>query len=226
MSVHRGRIVRAGHPMTALTIACAQTEPATPEAATRLPRGRVVDRERVEAARASALVLEQAREQATRIVEQARAEGARIVEQARAEGLERASSELAGAWLSLHRREADEDRAALDRGVELGRLMAERLIGESLRLEPSTIALLAREAMHQLWRARAVVIHAHPSDTAALQDHLATFGMPPERLRIEPDPELKPGNLRFRSELGELDADLAPQLDRLAEALRRELGAS
>jgi len=170
--------------------------------------------------------LASARAQAEQLVREANEERDRIKEQAHREGLEQAKAELAAAWLVVQRREADEDRAGLDRSVELGRLLAERMIGESLRMHPDTVAALAREAMHQLWRARAVVIHAHPSDVPSLQEHLATFGIPPERIRLESDPERQRGNLRFESDLGELDGALAPQLDRLAEALRRGLVSS
>jgi flagellar biosynthesis/type III secretory pathway protein FliH len=41
--------------------------------------------------------------------------------------------------------------------------------------------------------------------------------------QISPDPARPRGSLRFETEIGTLDADVAPQLDRLAERLREAL---
>jgi flagellar biosynthesis/type III secretory pathway protein FliH len=70
-----------------------------------------------------------------------------------------------------------------------------------------------------------VVIHAHPDDVPALERHVSTFGMPPERVTITADPGRMRGSLCFKSDFGELDGELGPQLDRLADAIRQELGA-
>jgi flagellar biosynthesis/type III secretory pathway protein FliH len=224
MTMGRGRIVRNGHPMESLTLASAQTQPATPES-DRIGRGHIVRRERVEVAQEAARVLSAARAQAATLIRTAEQEAERIRGEARAKGLEEGSAQLAASWLAFQKREAQTDQAALDRSVTIGRLLAERLIGESLRLDPDLVAEIAREAMLHLWRSRRVTIHAHPDDVAALERQCATFGMPPERIVIVPDGERSPGSLRFTSDFGELDGELGPQLDRLAEAIRQELGA-
>jgi len=226
MTMGRGRIVRNGHPMESLTLASAQTLPATPEAADRIGRGHVVRRERVEVAQEAARELSAAREQAATLIRTAEQEAQRIRGEARTQGLEEGSARLAASWLAFQQREAQADQATLDRSVTIGRLLAERLIGESLRLDPDLVTGIAREAMLHLWRSRRVTIHANPDDVAALERHCATFGMPPERIVVVPDAERSRGCLRFKSDFGELDGELGPQLDRLAEAIRQELGAS
>ncbi|MFW5740919.1 MAG: FliH/SctL family protein [Myxococcota bacterium] len=226
MSIRPGRILRRGEPMQALTLGCAETQPASVDAARRAERGRVIRRERVEIAQRAAELLDDARRQAADCIHEAEQEAERIRQGARKEGLEQGSAELAASWLEFHRRETEADQAALDRSITIGRLLAERLIGESLRLDADVVAGMAREAMHQLWRSRKVSIYAHPDDVAALERHVATFGMPPERILIVPDPARTRGSLRFTSDFGELDGALGPQLDRLAEAIRQELGAS
>lgn len=221
----RGRIVRGGQAMSELTVACGPTMPSTLAAAEGMDRGRIVRRERVEVAREAAQVLALARQQASELEHEARARAEAILRGAEQEGLERGAAKLATAWMRVHQAEAKADQAALDRSITIGRLLAERLIGETLRIDPERVADLAREAMHHLWRSRRVAIHAHPDDVAALQRHVATFGMPPERIAVMADPSRQRGSLRFTSDFGELDGEIGPQLDRLAEAIRQELGA-
>lgn len=210
--------------MQGLTLACADTQPASIQAARAVERARIVRRERVEIAREAARLLEDAKRQAAHALRQAEQEAAAIREKAEAEGLQQGAARLAARWLDLQRREADADREALERSVTIGRLLAERLIGESLRLDPDVVAGIAREAMHHLWRSRRVSIYAHPDDVEALERHIATFGMPPERVLVVPDESRERGSLRFTSDFGELDGAVGPQLDRLADAVRQELG--
>jgi flagellar biosynthesis/type III secretory pathway protein FliH len=127
--------------------------------------------------------------------------------------------------LRLEQREAAVDEASLERSVAIARLLAERLLGTALRLDADVVADMAREAMVHLWRSRRVIIHAHPEDVPSLERHVTTYGMPPERIQIQPDPDRKRGCLRFVSDFGELDGDIGPQLDRLVDVIRQELGA-
>ena len=220
----RGRILRQGQPMHALTLACAETQPASIQAV-QMAQGRIVRRERLEIAQQAACLLDDAKREAERILSQAESEAAKVRDNARAEGIEQGAAQLASHWLDLERREADADRDALERSITIGRLLAERVIGESLHLDPDAVAGIAREAMHHLWRSRRVTIYAHPEDVAALERHIATFGMPPERILIAPDEGRERGSLRFVSDFGELDGAIGPQLDRLADTIRQELGA-
>ncbi len=224
MTLRQGSIVRNGQAMTSLTLATAQTESVSPSTSV-VPRGRIVSRERVQAAEQASELLALARERAAQIIDQAEAEAAGIRSEAQKKGVEEGAAKLASAWLVFNKREADADIRALDRSLAIGRLLAERLIGDSLLLDPNIVAGLAREAMHHLWRSKKVTIHAHPTDAVALSRNVATFGMPSERIVIAEDTSRERGSLRFTSEFGELDGELGPQLDRLVEAIRQDLRA-
>ena len=67
-------------------------------------------------------------------------------------------------------------------------------------------------------------IEAHVDDVAALETMLASLG--DGIFSIEPSSELTRGSLFIHTELGGVDARLAPQLARLAEALRDALRGS
>jgi flagellar biosynthesis/type III secretory pathway protein FliH len=165
--------------------------------------------------------VQRAQAQAEAILQQANSERDRIVAQARQQGLQEASATVAAAWLALRHRQEQADRDAQERVIAMARILAERLLGEALRLEPATVVALARQALQSLRRARQVVIEAHPDDVPVLQDHLASLQLNAEVARVVPDASRARGCLRVVSDLGVLEADLAPQLDRLVEALRQ-----
>jgi flagellar biosynthesis/type III secretory pathway protein FliH len=173
------------------------------------------------AARARDLVA-RAEQQAAAIVERARAEAQALrehaVQAAQAEGAARLAADL----LALQARDDSADVRALDRSVELARLLAERLLGEALVLDPTRIEAIARRALVEASGARRIRILAHPSDAPALERALGG-GRLQHVVEILADGERARGSLRFESEIGILDADLAPQLDRLAARLRQAL---
>ena len=217
----RGRIVRNGTPMDELRIASSSHAPDRAAVA----RGRIVRRERLEAARESERLLAHAQQQADKLTSEAQQEAEQIRLNAEKQGVELATAKLAAAWLRFETQKATFDEASLDRSIEIARVLAERLLGKSLQLHPDTVVDLAKEAMTQLWRSRHITMHAHPDDVVALEDHIDAFGMPPEQIQIVADRNRKRGCLRFVSDFGEIDGDLGLQLDRLAEAIQQSLGA-
>ncbi len=100
-------------------------------------------------------------------------------------------------------------------------LLAERLIGEAIRVEPARIAELASAALQETRGGRTVRIEANPDDVAALAT--AAFGSVEHVADIQPDPTLPRGSLIVHTDLGRIDARLEPQLARLAVALREAL---
>src|SRR5688500_5776802 len=110
----------------------------------------------------------------------AHAEAERIREDAKRDAAREAREEevarLAATFLALRR--ADEERAErdLDRAVELAKILAERLVGEGLKIEPERIAALAANALAETRGARNVRIDAHPDDVTPLREALAAVG--------------------------------------------------
>lgn len=166
----------------------------------------------------------EARAEAARIIAAAQKEAAAVVASAAAtaanEAREQEIARLAASFLALRDEEARRPERELDRIVELAVVLAERLVGEALRVEPSRIAELAASAIHEARGALRVRIDASPEDVDALVRALGDIGQSAD---IQPDPALQRGSLIVHTNLGRVDARLAPQLARLAAALREAL---
>jgi flagellar biosynthesis/type III secretory pathway protein FliH len=167
-------------------------------------------------------ILERAQESAERLLAAARSEAAALRARIAEEGHAEAAATFAARSLALAERERSLDERGLDRLVDLARLLAERLLGETLRLDPTRITALARQALTEAQGARRIEIAAHPEDAPLLAKELELSGVE-QSVRIVPDPARARGHLRFDTELGSLDAELGPQLDRLAKRLRAAL---
>jgi flagellar biosynthesis/type III secretory pathway protein FliH len=184
------------------------TRPPTPTV-TSLPMGRRIARD-----------VMAAHDEAERIREAARQDAGRIADEARAQAREDEIARLAATFLAL--KKADEDRAErdLERTVEIAKILAERLVGEGLAIEPGRIAALAANALTETRGARSVRIDAHPDDVASLREALTAVG---HSATVNADATLSRGSLVVHTDLGSIDAQLRPQLDRLAKALREAM---
>lgn len=195
MTLARARIIKATEAVTAV--------PASPgpRLARRVPRA----------------VME-AKAEAEKIIADAEARAVAAVERASAEAREREIAKLAAQALAM--READDKRAERDlaRTIEVATILAERLIGEALRVEPARIAELATSALEQTRGAKKVRVDAHPADVEPLRAVLGELGQIAD---VQPDDTLDRGSLVVHTDLGRVDARLRPQLDRLAEVLKK-----
>jgi flagellar biosynthesis/type III secretory pathway protein FliH len=213
MSLPSGRILRA--PLEARAVRM-------PHAA-ELPLGRRLSRAEVEAAERAALVMEAATRRASALLSDAqhRADEIRAgaVEEGRAQGL----AETTALSMALRKREIHSTELALDRVVELARLLAERLLGHALQVNRAEIVGLASQVLAEAGGARRIELHANPDDVPLLQG--ATVGFDPDgRVHaVIADESLARGDLRLNTELGMIDARLGPELARLAERLREAL---
>jgi hypothetical protein len=89
-----------------------------------------------------------------------------------------------------------------------------------LALDPTRIASLARAIFAEARGARRAKVDAHPSDASVLREPLTTAGLDVQSIEIREDPTLARGELRLQTDLGNIDARLAPRFERLAAALR------
>jgi flagellar biosynthesis/type III secretory pathway protein FliH len=188
-----------------------------------LPLGRVAPRALVDASAAAERLLAKARVEARELLGAAERQAADLKLRAEAEARAEAAAKLAAHALSLATHEAKADERALERSVALARLLAERLLGASLAVAPEQVVALARQALSEARGARRLSIVAHPEDAQLLSDALPSLGVAVETVRVSPDSTRKRGSLRIETDIGVLDADLAPQLDRLALRLRESL---
>ena len=184
-------------------------------------RGRVA-REEVEARVTAERVLREARAAAEAIVAEARACTTGAVARAAQEAREEADAQLTARWLALRQREQAAMQRDPDRVVAVAVVLAERLLGASLALDPARIADLARAVLGEARGARRAVIEAHPLDAIELRQ-LLTDALDLQSIEVRSDEALARGELRLHTDLGTIDARLAPRFERLAAALRDAL---
>ena len=216
MSVERARVIKANAGANVNAGANANANVTRADGfARRVPRAVVEGH--AEAAR----IVAEARALAEAIVGEAAAAASSVAEVAAREAREteiaRVTAEVIAVRAGAERRAERE----LDRTLELAVLLAERLIGEAIAVEPARVAALAQGAFKETRGARQMRIEVCPADVAALQEALAALG--DGVATLEPSPELARGSLIVHTELGRVDARLTPQLSRLAEALREVL---
>jgi flagellar biosynthesis/type III secretory pathway protein FliH len=188
-----------------------------------LPFGRVAPKSLLDAKAEASRLVEAAKARAHELISAAERKAADLRLVAEAEARAEAAAKLAAHALALATHEAKADERALERTVALARLLAERLLGASLALAPEQVIALARQALSEARGARRLSLVAHPEDAQLLSGSLPSLGVAVETVRVTADPARARGSLRIETDVGVLDADLAPQLDRLALRLRETL---
>ena len=216
MKLEVGRVVKAEALSGAITVTLDVADKT-------LPRGQLVRRDVLEAADRAERLISAAEERATRIVNDAERAAAELRLLAEAEGRADAAAKVAARAIALRHHEARAEERELSRSVELARLLAERLLGESLRVAPEQVIALARQALAEARGARRITVVAHPEDAVILLHSLPALGLDPSTAQVRADPARTRGNLRIETEIGVLDAELSPQLERLSLKLRESL---
>jgi flagellar biosynthesis/type III secretory pathway protein FliH len=168
-------------------------------------------------------LIQSAREEAQHILVQARAAADDLILQQQARARADALCLVVGEALELRKRQEELGKSVLDRSIGFAQLLAERLLGAELELDPERIRLLARQALKEAAGARQAVIIAHPRDAAELKTGLFGLGGMLDSIGIEEDGKLGRGQLRVETELGVIEADLKGQLERLAVQLKKLL---
>jgi flagellar biosynthesis/type III secretory pathway protein FliH len=185
--------------------------------------GRRVPRDVVEASDRAKRILADAEARANTLLEAAARSAGDVRIRAEAEGRAEGVAQVSAAALRLNANEAAFDERNLDRSIELAKILAERMLGHALAIDPTVAASLARQALTEARGARRVRIFAHPDDVTALEQERTTLGLPENAVVIFSDAERQRGDLRLETEIGVLDASLAPGLERLAKKLREAL---
>jgi flagellar biosynthesis/type III secretory pathway protein FliH len=217
MTLRRGRVIRAE--------AAAEGRPVLLAGPSEAQRARLT-REEVEAHQNADRIVHIALTRADAILAGARAEAEKAAREAARAAAEGEQAKLAAAWLAMRAAEAKRDERDLERAVTLATVLAERLVGRALALDPTVVASLAREALGEARGARRVRLEAHPDDVAQLRAELAAAGLgTPSGVAVDviANDALARGDLTVHTELGTLDARLQPRLERLAAALRDAL---
>jgi flagellar biosynthesis/type III secretory pathway protein FliH len=188
--------------------------------AVREAAGRRVTKQWVDANDLAADKIADAEARARVILEDAERAARQARERALDEGRNAATAELVGAWARLRAEEAARDEKNLDRVVDLARVLAERVLAESLRLDPGTVLAIARQVLASARQARRISLRAHPEDAEILRREIDSLGLEHTVVEIHADQGRPRGALFLDTDLGILDANLTLQLDRLTRALR------
>lgn len=215
--IARGRVLSGAEAQGAEPVPRAEVTPHG------LPFGRVAPKHLLDASAAAERLVKDAQSKARDLLAAAERQAADLRLRVEAEARAEAAAKLAAHALALATHEARSDERALERTVALARLLAERLLGASLALAPEQVVSLARQALSEARGARRLNLVAHPADAELLSRSLPSLGVASETVRISEDATRARGSLRIETDVGVLDADLAPQLDRLALRLRETL---
>jgi flagellar biosynthesis/type III secretory pathway protein FliH len=215
MTLARGRIIKAEE--STQSYAPLMQQQTTVEPRTRVIRAEVLAaQEQAERLLAAA---ERAAQQRLEAAEQAAAQAkAEAAQRGYEDGLARAAAEV----VALVAAEQAEQARSLDRVTALAKLLAERLIGHSLKLDESIIEDMARVLLLEVRGARRVTIATHPDDVQLLERTLV-HANPLIELRVEANSALRRGDFRLTTDLGSLEGSLGARLELLATKLRQGL---
>jgi flagellar biosynthesis/type III secretory pathway protein FliH len=139
--------------------------------------------------------------------------------QARADGRAAGYAELTAMLLRQKAHEAEVESGTLGRVSTVATLLAERIIGQAVALDPTLLGSMALTALDEVRGARQIQIHVHPADEPHVTPQLAALRMPSASVSVMCDPKLAQGQLRITTDNGAFEADLGQRLDLLREAL-------
>jgi flagellar biosynthesis/type III secretory pathway protein FliH len=208
----RARIVRASEATGARSLRPIALGPTTAQ-------WRRIAREELAARLAAERIVQEANAQAEVISAQARDGASIAAENAMREAQEQAEAKMAARWLALQRREEEQLERDMERMIAVATVLAERLVMAALDLRPELVLNLARSVIAEARGARRIAIEAHPLDVETLREHLAGAGFGAPSAEIKPNEALARGELRLQTDIGTIDAKLAPRLERLAAVL-------
>jgi flagellar biosynthesis/type III secretory pathway protein FliH len=184
---------------------------------------RRIAREELEARVAGERIVQEARSRAEAIALEARDHAVSSTAQAARDARQHAEASVAAQWLALRQDEGKRLERDRDRIIAVAVVLAERLLGVALELDPARIVDLARAVIAEARGARRIAIEAHPLDADALRRHLEVARLDVQSVEVRDNGALARGELRLQTDVGAIDAKLAPRLDRLAAALRDAL---
>ncbi|MBM3324450.1 MAG: hypothetical protein FJY66_02150, partial [Calditrichaeota bacterium] len=111
--------------------------------------------------------------------------------------------------------------------LELGFMIAKKILGEEITTRPDAIVGVVRQALRKVLNTDSVTLRVHPEDGKVLEEarqRLFAEGTVPMPLELKPDSSVARGGCIIETESGFLDAGLESQLDRLRDLLTENNG--
>jgi flagellar assembly protein FliH len=212
VSIIRGRVIKAASQQTHIV----QSSELLAEPSKEVTR--IVPAFRVRALEEGNAILAKAKSEAAALMKQAERDVQGLRERLAGESIEQARASLSAEILAFAERQAGQEEASVDRVVELSLLVAERVLGEAIKVDKSHIRALAQQALAAAQGAEEVRIEAHPDDVPELEQMVRELSH--LRANVVLTQELSRGSIVLRTNLGTVDARLVTQLSLLRAALR------
>ena len=189
---------------------------------------RVVKGEVYEAGREARDIVERAEEQAKQIIAAAERQSASITEQARQEGIAKGLAEWNAILARTAERAAELENSWEEKMLRLSVKVAEKILGEELRIAPSGIAAIVRQVLAGTRCGRQITIQVNEADVQEVRQHIDSLkqvGVITE-IAVVSSPSVSRGGCIVQSELGVIDARLETQLKCLEDILLRGVSQS
>jgi len=189
-----------------------------------LPSPKVLKREVYEASLDAKDLVAQAQERAKQILEQAERECDAIRERAKDEGRQSGLAEWNQILAKTEERAATLTKSWEENMVRLSVRVAEKIIGEQIKLQPESIVSMVSEALKGARPARRLAIQVNQEDVPYVRaqiDRLKDSASLGSQIEVVPSANLRRGGCVIDSELGIVDARLETQLKCLEEVLVR-----
>ena len=188
---------------------------------------KVLKREVFEKAQEARDVVSVAQERARQILEEAQREKAAIREQAREEGKAEGLAEWNRILVDTSRRAEELTKSWEETMLRLSVRVAEKIVGEQLRLHPDSIVEIVREVLKNVRPGKRLMIQVNPSEAARVRARMDRLkeGLGMSEIEIVAASSVPAGGCMIDSELGIIDARLETQLKCLEEILVRGISA-
>lgn len=178
-------------------------------------------------------ITENANQEAQKAIEAAQLQAVEIQEQARSaghqtgyqEGLDKAQQEtreqLAAALALVAQAEVERTERIISSEPELLKLavaIAEKIIGQELKFDPSRQLEIAREALAQTPNVQSITIRVHPDDYQTVSENssiLQAAFNEPKPVHFEEDPSIMTGSCFIETNHGNIDSRIKSQLEKI-----------
>ena len=185
----------------------------------------VMSGEEVRAKSTAQEIIQRAQEEAALIRSQAEEFRQKGYEDGYAEGTNVSKAEWSETILRINRENDAKFRYFEHDLVRLAVRVAEKIIGEQLRLEPSSITQIVANALGGVRHQREIYLRVNPEDFEVVREHkylLLEQLSRAQDIDIRPDPDVERGGCLIESETGTIEATLDKQLDAIQKILLGE----
>lgn len=140
-----------------------------------------------------------------------------------AAGVRREAMEKVAGALETLRAHADRlaEQARSD-AIEIGFLVARKILETELRQNPEALFALVRAALRRAGESRRIAVRVAPEDASLLQSEAgraALDGLTSARIELVSDPGLQPGDCMVDTDFGQVDGRLGTRLAELRRAV-------